>query len=720
MGIAITEDHRELAEVVGAFLERRQARSGARALLDAPVEKCPDMWPELAELGWLGVHIPKEFGGSGYGLPELVVVVEEFGRAVAPGPFLPTVIASAIIAAHAGHEDRARLLPGLVDGTRVAAVGLATELTMTDIALSGEAVALSAAGAEVFVLSVGEDIVVVPANAPGISVEIPAGLDRTRRAGRLSLREVPLSGATILPGAATSALALTRTLVAAEAVGGAQDCLQAALAYAKVRQQFGRTIGTFQAIKHHLANMLVTAEAALSTVWDAARAAESTSGEFELMAACAATLALPAYMSNAELNIQVHGGIGYTWEHDAHLHLRRAGALRALFGGSKAASDVFDLSAGGTVRRNSIDLPPHAEALRAEVRAEVAGWAGLEPQQRRERMIETGYLVPHWPRPWGRAADAVEQLVIEQELAAANVRRPDLGISGFVVLTMIQHGSRDQIARFVRPALAGDQIWCQLFSEPGAGSDAAAVSTKGTRVEGGWLVSGQKVWTSVAHECHLGLATVRTDPAAPKHAGITTMIIDMSAAGVDVRPLRQITGGTEFNEVFLTDVFVPDTDVVGEPHNGWPVARATLSNERVTIGATREGSDGALDALLKYAQRYRQRVAGAAERAGRCIAEAHAVRLVNLRRVARSVAGAEPGPEGNVTKLLLSEHTANRSSLIAELLGTQVALASGPGKAAATMLLASRAYAIAGGTSEITRNQIAERILGLPRDPLIA
>jgi alkylation response protein AidB-like acyl-CoA dehydrogenase len=720
VGIAITADHRELADVVRAFLDRRQARSAARALLDSETEQRPEMWQELAELGWLGLHIPEEFGGSGYGLPELVVVAEEFGRAVAPGPLLPTVIASATIAAHAGRDDQARLLPGLVDGTLTAAVGVAGDLTISDGALSGEAVVLGAAGASFFQLIVGDDVVIMPAGTPGVDVEIPTGLDPTRRAGRLKLHAIPLSHATMLLGSATTALALARTLIAAEAVGGAHDCLDAALAYAKVRQQFGRTIGTFQAVKHHLANMLVAAEAALSTVWDAARAAGTDTGEFELMAACAATLALPAYVSNAELNIQIHGGIGYTWEHDAHLHLRRSAALRALFGGSGAPTDVFELAASGTVRHNAIDLPPHAEQLRTEVRAEVSGWVQLQPDQRRERMIESGYLVPHWPKPWGRAADAVEQLVIEQELAAADIRRPDLAISGWVVLTLIQHGNPDQIERFVRPALRGEQIWCQLFSEPGAGSDAAAVSTKGTRVEGGWLISGQKVWTSLAQECHVGLATVRTDPSAPKHAGITTMVVDMHAAGVDVRPLRQITGGAEFNEVFLTDVFVPDADVVGEPNNGWAVARATLGNERVSIGAGRDGADSAVDALIKITQRHGQRVGGATERTGRCLAEGHAVRLLNLRRAARSVAGAEPGPEGNVTKLLLSEHTANRSALVAELLGPQVALASGPAKAAATMILASRAYAIAGGTSEITRNQIAERILGLPRDPLIS
>ena len=197
--------------------------------------------------------------------------------------------------------------------------------------------------------------------------------------------------------------------------------------------------------------------------------------------------------------------------------------------------------------------------------------------------------MPHWPRPWGRAAGAVEQLVIDEELP--DVERPQLGIGTWVVLTIVQHATPDQIERWIRPSLHGDLYWCQLFSEPNAGSDAAAIQTKAARVDGGWLVNGQKVWTSGAQNSNMGLATVRTDPAAPKHAGISTFAIDMHAKGVEVRPLREITGESLFNEVFFDDVFVPDDDVVGEINSGWTVARATLGNERVSIGGNRSNRD---------------------------------------------------------------------------------------------------------------------------------
>lgn len=720
MGIAITEDHISLADTVRTFVAKRQVRSASRALLDAEQEGRPEFWSELVDLGWLGLHIPEEYGGSGFGLPELVVVAEELGRAVAPGPFLPTVIASAVVAASGSAEQRGRLIPQLVDGTTCAGVGLGGQLTVTDSAITGDAgIVLGAGTADLLVLAAGGDVVVIPTNAPGVTIDVPRNVDPTRRSGRVTLDNVEVASADILRDAQPTALALTRTLVSAEAVGGAQDCLDEALAYAKVREQFGRTIGTFQAVKHHLANMLVAVEAALATVWDTARVDVDVDDEaFQLMAACAATLSLPAYQHNAELNIQVHGGIGYTWEHDAHLHLRRALVLNAEFGGG-GAGDVFELSAKGAARQNMIELPPEAEQLRDGVRAELAGWSDLGADELRTRMIDSGLLMPHWPKPWGRAAGAVEQLVIEEELNASGIKRPDLGITGWVILTLIQHGTPEQIERYVAPALSEEEEWCQLFSEPGAGSDAAAVSTKAVRAEGGWLVTGQKVWTSNAMQCKLGLATVRTDPAASKHAGVTTVIIDMKAPGVEVRPLRQITGESHFNEVFFTDVFVPDSDVVGEPNKGWTVARATLGNERVSIGGRRAGGEDAVKYLVSLTRRNTAQLADAAERTGRYIAEDHALRLLNLRRVTRSVAGSEPGPEGNVTKLMEAEHTVLRAKLSAELFGPEVVLAAGPARMAGYMVLASRGMTIAGGTSEITRNQIAERILGLPRDPLI-
>lgn len=720
MGIALTDDHRELAEVARAFLTSQKARWAARSLLDAPDEGRPPFWQDLVEVGWLGLHIDEEHGGSGYGLPELVVVIEELGRAVAPGPFVPTVIVSAVIAANGTAQQKDRLLPGLIDGTVTAGVGLGGEVAVDGGVANGDAGIVFGAGlADLLLIVAGDDVVLLERDRDGVSVDVPGNLDLARRSGRVRLQDVSVTDQDILAGARESALARARTLVAAEAVGGASDCVDAAVAYAKVRQQFGRTIATFQAVKHHCANMLVAAESATAAVWDASRAAGEDEEQFRLAAAVAAALAFPAYARNAELNIQVHGGIGFTWEHDAHLHLRRALTVRAFFGGDAPARDVFDRTAAGATRANSLDLPPEAEELRTQIRADAAEIAALDKKDRLDKLIATGYVMPHWPKPWGRAADAVEQLVIEQEFSAAKIKRPDYQITGWVILTLIQHGTPSQIERFVEKALRQEEIWCQLFSEPDAGSDAAGIKTRATRVDGGWKINGQKVWTSGAHYCRRGLATVRTDPDAPKHAGITTVIIDMKAPGVEVRPLRQITGGSDFNEVFFNDVFVADEDVVGEPNTGWTVARATLGNERVSIGGGGSYYAGLAAQLVQLTQQRADRLAGAAVRVGTFLADEHALRLLNLRRAARSIEGAGPGPEGNITKLTLAEHMIEGGAIAAGLLGPEIALSDGPGGLVGRMVMGARGMAIAGGTSEVTRNQIAERILGMPRDPLI-
>ena len=330
------------------------------------------------------------------------------------------------------------------------------------------------------------------------------------------------------------------------------------------------------------------------------------------------------------------------------------------------------------------------------------------------RLIDTGYVQPHWPKPWGRAAKALEQLVIDEEFARAGVPRQDYGITGWIILTLIQHASQDQVERWVRPTLEHKLQWCQLFSEPDAGSDAAGIRTRATRVDGGWEITGQKVWTSAAQTSQRGLATVRTNPDAPKHAGITTVVIDMQAEGVEVRPLREAAGASMFNEVFFDHVFVPDDDVVGAIDNGWIVARSTLGNERVSIGG---GSGGAwtidvVDVLRAHGGRTDMH-----RRVGGHVAEGAAMRALNLRRVERAVAGGEPGPEGNVTKLLSAEHAQRSADLALELLGP--AALEAEGQLVANAVVFTRALSIAGGTSEITRNQIGERILGLPRDPLL-
>jgi alkylation response protein AidB-like acyl-CoA dehydrogenase len=570
--------------------------------------------------------------------------------------------------------------------------------------------------ADVLLVASGDDVLVIEMPAGGVTARVPANLDQSRRAARVTLDAAP---AAALPGARRVLTDIARTVLAAEASGIAAETTSQAAEYAKVREQFGRPIATFQAVKHHCANMLVAAELAAAATWDAGRAASGGGDQFSYTAAIAATLALPAAVSDAQLNIQVHGGIGFTWEHDAHLYLRRAAAIAAIVDTEQAAIEVTDLVRRGIRRAAAIDLPPDAEPIRAAIRPDVERLAALEGGARKRALIQTGYVMPHWPRPWGRSARALEQLVIEQEFGKAGIRRPGYGITGWVILTLVQHASPEQIARWVPAALNQDVVWCQLFSEPGAGSDAAGIRTRATRIEGGWKINGQKVWTSGAHVASLGLATVRTNPDAPKHQGITTMVIDMHAPGVTVRPLKQATGSSDFNEVFFDDVFVPDADVVGPVDGGWTVARATLGNESVSIG----GGEGSMampaEAYIAPLDAKPERLPGGSGRVGRQIAHTQTLGVLNQRSAFRAVSGGGPGPEGNIAKLLSAELGHEAAAILAALAGPDAAFLEGDGGLAAFLVLMNRAMSIAGGTSEIKRNQIAERILGLPRDPLI-
>ena len=711
MPIALTEEHRQLAEIAKAFLTDRHALAASRSLLEAGSDDLPAFWDELCSMGWLGLHLPEEVGGSGYGFGELAVVLEALGGAAAPGPFLPTVIASGVIDAVGSDAQRKALLPGLADGSMLGAVALAGSVERgTDGTLRGtSSLVLGGAQAGLVIVRVGDDLALV--RTAGLTVITVDSLDPTRRVVRLVLDGV--AGDDVVVGGASTALAVARTLASAEAAGGAAATLQMAVEYAKVREQFGRTIGSFQAVKHHLANMLVDVELAAAVAWDAARAS-GRGGQGAVACAVAATQALPAYRRCAEKNIQILGGIGFTWEHDAHLYLRRAAALSALFD-LDAAVDVTRLVGDGATADESIELPEEADRFRAEACAFKARYDALAPDEKLPALIESGYCMPHWPKPFGRAAGAVEQLVIDEELP--DVERPQLGIGTWVLLTLIQHGDDDQLARWIRPSLDGVHYWCQLFSEPNAGSDAAAIRTKATRVDGGWLVNGQKVWTSAAQHSTMGLATVRTDPDVAKHAGVSTFAIDMKAKGVDVRPLREITGESLFNEVFFDDVFVPDDDVVGEINQGWTVARATLGNERVSIGGNKSNRDVIGDAeLVRLATRYAPGDRAVAVELGATLAESHAMSALNLRQVMRAVIGSGPGPEGAVTKLLSAEHAQRVSSLALRIAGEAGYADAEP--RVRFQYLFDRCLTIAGGTSEIVRNIISERILGLPRDPL--
>ncbi|WP_248963539.1 acyl-CoA dehydrogenase [Sphaerisporangium perillae] len=728
MAIGLSEEHEALRESVSGWAERNIPAEVVRAAVGAQAEERPAFWTGLADQGLLGLHLPEEYGGSGFGLLETAVAVEALGERVAPGPYVPTVFASAAILASDG-KARAELLPGLADGTLTGAVALGGALTGTRdddgvLTISGTAEpVLGAALADVLVLPVsteqGEEWVALSRDA--VTVTPVRSLDLTRAVAKVEVDRLAVPGERVLDGLKGAHVRdLGAILLGAEAAGVAAWCVRAASEYAKVRVQFGRPIGQFQGIKHKAARMLVALEQARATVWDATRAAGD---ELRYAAAIAGVMAPDAAVQCAKDAIQTFGGIGYTFEHDAHLYYRRALTLRALLGpSSEWAEAVAGYALSGVGREMEIDLPEDAEALRSSIREEIAEMAALEGKEQKRALAAKGFVMPHLPKPWGRGASPLEQVLIFQELKAAKVRLPQMIIGAWVVPSIAAYGTAEQQERFLPPTLSGEMIWCQLFSEPGAGSDLASLQMKAEKVEGGWRLNGQKIWTSVAHVAEWGICIARTDTGKPKHDGISYFLVDMKASGVTVRPLTEMTGENLFNEVFLDDVFVPDDLVVGEINEGWRVARNTLSNERVSLSSGSGGTGSSVADLLGLVSRLgRELTAAERQELAHVVCEGHSINALSLRVTMKQLAGAEPGADASVRKLLSTSHAQHVSECAVNLLGTSATVAAdmklGDAGYWNRAVLATRAMTIYGGTTEVQLNIIAERMLGLPRDP---
>lgn len=731
MSIAITPEHYELADSVRSLVARVAPSEVLHAALESPVENPPPYWQAAAEQGLQGVHLAESVGGQGFGILELAVVLAEFGYGAVPGPFVPSAIASALIAAH---DPQAKVLAELATGAAIAAYALDSGLTATRhgdvLVIRGEVRAVPAAAqASVLVLPVAiesRDEWVVLRNDQ-LEIEAVKSLDPLRPIAHVRANAVDVSDDALLSNLTmTTAHALMSTLLSAEAVGVARWATDTASAYAKIREQFGRPIGQFQAIKHKCAEMIADTERATAAVWDAARAlddAGESSSDVEFAAAVAATLAPATAQRCTQDCIQVHGGIGFTWEHDTNVYYRRALMLAACFGrGSEYPQRVVDTATTAGMRPVDIDLDPSTEKLRAQIRAEVAALKAMPREPRTVAIAEGGWVLPYLPKPWGRAASPVEQIIIAQEFTAGRVKRPQIAIATWIVPSIVAFGTDNQKQRLLPPTFRGDIFWCQLFSEPGAGSDLASLATKATRVDGGWRITGQKIWTTGAQYSQWGALLARTDPSAPKHNGITYFLLDMKSEGVQVKPLRELTGKEFFNTVYLDDVFVPDELVLGEVNRGWEVSRNTLTAERVSIGGSDSTFLPTLGEFVDFVRDYRfegQFDQVARHRAGQLIAEGHATKLLNLRSTLLTLAGGDPMAPAAISKLLSMRTGQGYAEFAVSSFGTDAVIGDTerlPGKWG-DYLLASRATTIYGGTSEVQLNIIAERLLGLPRDP---
>ncbi|MEV6137144.1 acyl-CoA dehydrogenase [Nocardia sp. NPDC051990] len=746
MTIATTDEHKAVQESMRGWAGSVRPIATMR---DEPTDFWRAYWPALADFGIFRVAIAEAAGGHGGSVADLAVLVEQAAHDLVGGPVLSTALANLVTAGALAEDMPCGVALDFVVGEAERQRGEGESLpgAPEELLLTGvwESVLGAAPGTSVLLpvrTSDGLRWCVIGPDAEGLRIEALASADPSTPLARVCCAEVRVPAERVFesPHAVEDLLVV---LASAELAGVAGWCLETAVEYAKVREQFGRKIGSFQALKHICAWMLCRTELIRSVAADAAAAVDEGGAELPIAAAIAAAISLDAAVETAKDCIQVLGGIGFTWEHDAHFYLRRATTLRQLLGGSaRWRARVTELTRAGQRRTTGADrvfasaaraTVPEAVAERAhggagerrqsdtagveaddskvnELAAEVAAIAALPVDQRRNALVDAGLAMPHWPAPYGRGANPMTGLVISEELRRAGLKLPDLAIGGWAIPTLLQHGTQQQIDRFAWPTLRGEVVWCQLFSEPEAGSDLAALRTTAKKVDGGWVLCGQKVWTSLGDTANWAICLARTDPDAPKHRGISYFLVDMRSAGLEVRPLVQITGEAHFSEVFLDDVFVPDDCLVGALNNGWKIARSTLSTERVAMGGN--GIGPVLEELIAKLPATGPGAELVNDRLGGFIADAIAGLLLEQRAAIRMLAGGDPGAQSSVRKLVGVRHRQAVAEFAVEMAGPAGAQDSEVIKE----FLLTRCLSIAGGTEQILLTVAGERILGLPRD----
>nr|WP_090338750.1 acyl-CoA dehydrogenase [Mycolicibacterium malmesburyense]CRL66725.1 acyl-CoA dehydrogenase [Mycolicibacterium malmesburyense] len=738
MSLALTPEQRELSDSVAQFAARRAPVAATRESFDLLAKgNVPSWWDEFSANGFHAVHLPERYGGQGGSLLDAACVLEAAGKASLPGPLLPTVATGAVALLAEPTPPAEALLTRLADGhTAAFALPGASAFTARDDGqrwlIEGDSELLAGICTATTALLCaatddGNDVWVAADTAhPSVTVENVAGTDLLTDVGRIRLAGYPVEKADVLTGIdADRAEYVATALTASMAAGITQWCVEAATAHLRTREQFGKLIGTFQALQHSAAMLLVNSELASAATWDAVRAASEPIDQQAIAAAGAALIAVVPCPDLALDTLTMFGAIGFTWEHDLHLYWRRATSLAASIGDWNRWARLLGELTTTTERDFSVDLGDAEAEFRARVAETLDGAAALRNDgpgrqgdyehfatgAQRTAIADAGLIAPHWPPPWGIDASPLQQLIIDEEFnERPSVVRPSLGIAEWILPSLIKAGSRDVQQRLIPSTQRGELAWCQLFSEPGAGSDLAALTTRATKVDGGWRIHGHKIWTSSAHRADYGALLARTDPTAPKHRGIGYFIVDMRSPGIEVQPIKQASGELEFNEVFLDDVFVPDEMLLGEPTGGWALAIATMAEERSAISGyvqydraaplrhVAEGPDGTRDDLLREL--------------GELDAYANAIKALGVRETIRLLDGQASGPASSIAKVAMN--VLLRRTFPATL-GSAGRSAMAADSDVVQPYLRVPAELIGGGTKEIQLNIIAQMILGLPR-----
>lgn len=788
MNFDFSDDQKLLRDEVRKFLHKESPLTAVREVIDAQGSHDARVWQGLADLGVTVLMLPQSCGGIGLGAMELCLVAEEVGRQLSPVPLASTMyLATQAVLLGASAAQQAQWLPRVAQGAcGVLAAPLDGEIDLATLprylgqALQG-AVPLVADGliaqwAVVLAVDEADQLVwVVSALEQGLSRRALATLDPSKPFAAWTFSGTPAEG---LDAVADPRAVLQRVrdraavLLAFEQLGAADAALEMASAYARERKAFGRAIGSYQGIKHKLADLYTDIQMARAHcyygAWALTADTSQPEGAPELAAAAASARvsASRALSLMAQENLHIHGGMGYTWEVDCHLFYRRARQYAVLLGNEHLWSERLV----GELERQ-LDQPPGLNApVRTEsaqagamdfddspdeaaFRAECRGWldANAVLKQRSDeffggqmgaaermqaardwqaRKLAGGFGAITWPKSLGgRGGTPMQELIWRQEEGRYNVPTGFFNVSlGMVIPSVMAHASPQVLATHIAAALQGKHLWCQLLSEPGAGSDLGMVRTRAERAtdgRDGWLLNGQKVWTSLAQFAEYGLVLARTDPHLPKFDGLTTFFIDMNSPGVSVRPIRQAGGESEFNEVFFDDVFVPDSQRVGPVGGGWKTTLTGLMSERLAIGGVLPAELWRTAAQMMREARFQGAPALANGRLRERLADlylhAQALWLLQCRALTALGKGQQPGPEMSGAKNVAAHTLQAFSYLAIDLQGPRGVLASaelGDGFALVHRLwFGAAGMRIAGGTDEVVKNSIGERVLGLAPEP---
>ncbi|MGA8331076.1 MAG: acyl-CoA dehydrogenase [Mycobacterium sp.] len=738
MTLAITVEQKQLVDAVSSFAARHAPIDKTRATFGSiAAGEVPTWWPQLVDNGFHAVHLPGRVGGQDGGLADMACVVEAAAAALLPGPLLSTVTASAV--ANIADSSAKPLLTDLAAGAT--AVVVLPEHCDVHAVADGNSWQLNGSSGSVLGICAAQHIL-LPARtddgshrwlvitpSPGMTIEPQQGTDLCTDVGVLHLAHHVVPDSAEITGISTErARCVVVALAACAAAGTVRRCADAAIEYIRTREQFGKPVGSFQALQHKAATLLVNAELAASSAWDAVRAEGESIEQHRLAAASAAVMAVAAAPDLVLDALLMFGAIGYTWEHDTHLYWRRATSLAASLGPMTHWAREAGELACHLKRSTTINLGD----VEADFRARVASTLdealslsndhysgdirtpGLATGKQRDLLAREGLVAPNLPLPWGVGASAVEQVIIADEFdKRPALVRPSLGIAEWILPTILNSGSDLQRERFAWPIVHGVQRWCQLFSEPGAGSDLASLSTRATKVDGGWLVNGHKIWTSLANQAHFGALLARTDPDAKKHRGIGYFLIDMTSPGIEVTPIKQASGRLEFNEVFFTDVFVPDDMLVGKPDEGWSLAVSTMAVERTAIG--NYVSIDRAKALRGIAETAGPEQDAALRALGEVESYSTAIKGLVLRETLRLVEGQGPGPTSSIAKYAMVMLLRRAWTATLGLTG-RVAMLEKSEPAVVQPYFDAPAELIGGGTPEIQLTVIASMVLGLPRN----